>query len=217
MVAGGGAQRHPRSSVPCSRTLKGCQKSVLDGRSGIPCGMREPRPAHRGCRRAGRSSTPGYLLASLAGWPGRACISPPLPPKTAGNPATGEARGFRNASGSLARTPKRPRSRRAGLRTRSGLSTPAPSQSTQRSRLRLPRRLGRAARRTRFPLRTSGLSVSIRVHLWFHRFVQDQSIRTAALTISSTRRSPSSPPRLPSWKGVPGIGFQSSRDWSGSG
>src|SRR5437899_2707561 len=40
---------------------------------------------------------------------------------------------------------------------------------------------------------------------------------TAAQTISSTRRRPSSPPMLPSWKGVRGIGFQSSRERSGSG
>src|SRR5205085_1254494 len=38
-----------------------------------------------------------------------------------------------------------------------------------------------------------------------------QSI-TAAVTISSTRRRPSSPPRLPSLNGVRGIGFQLSRE-----
>ncbi len=40
---------------------------------------------------------------------------------------------------------------------------------------------------------------------------------TAAQTISSTRRMPSSPPLLPSWNGVRASGFQSSRAFEGSG
>src|SRR6185436_15894917 len=40
---------------------------------------------------------------------------------------------------------------------------------------------------------------------------QSHQSLTAAQTISSTRRRPSSPPSEPSWKGVRGIGFQPSR------